>query len=373
MLLKKGGLLIHPKHPWLGASLDYYIVDPSTGQVLEIVEVKSWSRIPESIPIETQAQVATQLAISKESDLFDWGSEIPKAVVVVGSPNNDQISIVSFHFNKELTENWEEQLLPKAFFYYFNGVLPRLGKYLAPLPVITGRTSTPLPIMQCAENEEDDLSDKNSDGGEDMPYTPVASPTFREGKWVNRPDTSHFGELLENTRDVEWIVKWTHTKSDRRVGCSAESLQILPKAPHDMVTPCANDIGGYVLVCGGSYNFFKGKLETFNNTYSSVKFGAESKRVRTSYLHVINGKSPSETAPSAFVPRRFEIPVTEVEEWLNDFQIKNDIDLVLVRVNYTNSKQLFNSLLNEAKRLAAEKAQVDEENGASALLNLKLT
>ena len=102
----------------------------------------------------SQAQVATQLAISKESDLFDWGGEIPKGAVVVGSPNNDQISIVAFHLDQELTENWKEQLLPKAFFYYFNGVLPRLGRFLAPLPVITGRTSTPLPIMKSTGNEE---------------------------------------------------------------------------------------------------------------------------------------------------------------------------------------------------------------------------
>ena len=140
-----------------------------------------------------------------------------------------------------------------------------------------------------------------------------------------------------------------------------------------MVAPTTEDTGGYVLVCGGSYNFSIGKLEKYNNTYSSVNFGGDMKRVATPYLHVINGKSNSQAAPLAFVPRTFEVPINEVEAWLKNFQIENNVDLVLARVNQTNSKQLLHSLLNGAKRLTAEKAQVDEKNGASALLNLKLS
>ena len=70
-LVRPVGFIVHPQHPWLGASPDGLILSDG------MVEIKCPMQLPKSVPIQHRIQILVQLACTgrKWCDYFAWNNK----------------------------------------------------------------------------------------------------------------------------------------------------------------------------------------------------------------------------------------------------------------------------------------------------------
>ncbi|KAL4532145.1 hypothetical protein Ndes2526B_g08889 [Nannochloris sp. 'desiccata'] len=375
--LDKVGLLIHPSHPYLAASLNYFQTEPEPC----IVQMKFWKEFPEVVPRDTELQVIMQLAIAAESEHIQWGRSMPKAVVVAVNPDSIDFCKYNIEWDAQAKKTWEEDILPKATLFYEHGVLPKLSPLHSTVPL-----SSPLHTMpSLAATPSRNTNTSTLEEEVIMQDTPVISPGIAKGKEVYHPKMGRFGtvaKVLPGSNDlcINWFGDGDNgDNSKRHKPCAPDKVVVLPKPRSDWVKPTQN--GQRVLVCAGAVDKvgLKGVITQWNPLKCSIKSEiGEIFRVNTEFLHVEHGEQPVEQPSSTVSLKRGNVSTHGFKQWLLDFEHENNVKLVLHRVNDTCSRILMEEKLEEAielakyiKKRAGGAAAGDDETGAETLLQLK--
>jgi hypothetical protein len=325
--LLKAGLLISKTHPYLAASLDYFQVKPEPC----IVEIKCWSAIPEELPVDTQAQVVMQLALAADSDVIDWSGSVPKAVVVAGNPDTADVAI----YEKEM---WSSTLFPKAYMFYLHGVLPKLAPLIRSNDGGIASPSTRPPLLLGDREPQTPVYASSSSSSEEE-ETPIISPPVKEKKTVFRLKTGTFGVVEEMNEDQSAARITWDGEQRRSKWCSLKHIVVCPKPRQEWVRP--TKVGQRVLVCAGERTNLVGKVVSIGVEKCSLEVkddsGARSvSGVKLEYLHVLHEKPSSESDDGpVFVGKTYTVKVSEVKEWLQNYQLENEVDLVLHKTNET--------------------------------------
>ena len=158
--------------------------------------------------------------------------------------------------------------------------------------------------------------------------------------------------------------------------CSLDTVVVCPKPRDEWVRP--TKVGQRVLVCAGQIDLVNlvGKVVSIGVEKCSLEVkddsGARSvSGVKLEYLHVLHEKPSSESDDGpVFVGKTYTVKVSEVKEWLQNYQLENNVDLVLHKTNETCSNELLGRKLVEAIALATNRQEMKEAQGIETLMAL---
>ena len=334
------------------------------------MEIKCWSNLPEQISPDAEAQVIMQLALAVDSDVIDWGGGTPKAVVVAGNPNTNELLITSIEWDEDTQNRWYETLLPKAYMFYVHGVLPKLA------PLIQLNSNAALPSARADIGNEEPQTPAHQSPCFDMDVddcTPIISPQFKEKKTVFRSKSGRFGVLDEVKEDGTGYITWDGEKQTKRVLTNLDAVVVCPKPREQWVNP--TKVGQRVLVCAGinTYVGLKGTITKIAANKCSVEVQQPSEveiitNISVKYLHVLHEKPSDSGGGSHFVPTSVEINIADAEGWVQEYQMSNNVDLVLHKTNNTCSKDFLAKTLHEL----INRQQTKEAEGVDALMTLQI-
>lgn len=114
--LERGGLLVHPDRPFLSATPDY--IDKRGDSNTLLVELKSWSEHPDSLPEETEWQVVMQLAISAATFASDAASLGAVVFAVYPDQRDGPPSLYYVEWDLQAQRLWQHTILPMSTKFY---------------------------------------------------------------------------------------------------------------------------------------------------------------------------------------------------------------------------------------------------------------
>lgn len=252
--LLRGGLLVHPSHPYLAASLDYLQTVPDVC----IVEIKSWQTIPETLPSETEWQVVMQLAIAAASPLIDWKGGEPKAVVVAAS-DNAELHMYPVPWDAAAKQLWNIKMLPKAHNFYLHALLPRVvagnSEEVTQRLIEIEEAEPPSPPPPATQGTS--LSDAAMEDA--VAFSPGCNTV---GKRVTHKHSGKVGKVIKVINDDKIVVAYDGEEQKRAKPSSIDYFHVWARDPEDIIPPTCS--GQRVLVVCGTYHHKYGILEIFN-------------------------------------------------------------------------------------------------------------
>ena len=262
--LEIGGLVVSPDHPYFAASVDHFQTIPDRC----ILELKSWSHLPEELPQDAYLQVVMQLGIAQAAGMFN--SQQPKAVVFAMSPSLQQQRSYIVTWDRRTQRQWHHYMVPKLHMFYAHRLLPKLVSMHSSLiatatpaaAATPGATAFPMLVQPAAEHDQ-----PSSPATEPSP-PPIhdelveQTPTLKPGKVVSHRKSGRTGVLREVLQCGKLgKVDWSGGRQrDTPVNLAGLEAPCVPPEHRLSVT----SIGQRVRVCGGNHLGKEGVLETLN-------------------------------------------------------------------------------------------------------------
>jgi hypothetical protein len=251
--LERGGLLISPKAPYFGASLDYLQTSPERC----ILELKSWSELPEQLPRDAELQVLMQLAIVIEAGKLSGTAA--KAVVFAMSPSMLEQRSYVIVWDRKRQQLWNTWMAPKLHMFYCSRIVPQLAWLYGG----GNAAGTTVCSAVAAAQPQDERHLSSPQGSLAATTTMDQTPSMLPGKKVSHRKTARVGEVVEVLPCGEKVVvKWDGKELGRKRGMSIAELLVPELLPENVVQ--VTYPGQRMLVVGGAHQGKDGTLVTLN-------------------------------------------------------------------------------------------------------------
>jgi hypothetical protein len=281
-------------------------------------------------------QVAMQMAVTKPY-IFEPTNCLPEATVVY---MNKSGLIKMFDLEWSDVQNWwEEELLPTAYMFYINHLLPEAEKYARSkgihIPRSPGSRSaaqrkrkdveaaclTPIPDMGPIQDTTEER---------DAEY----DPQIEEGCWVwvaKKSKPAKVCAIVKKEGKERAVLRFEDNTPMKSKPCKLDSLVRMPVPPSQAIRP--QHVGQKVQINGGSGQVIQyvgkvGVVETYGVDKCHIRFDGEEKLVgvRVANLHCLEKdfQQPTVAAKKGIV----RLPAKEGPAYLAKIQIEGGYTLI---------------------------------------------